>query len=366
LGESGQVTDREQEETMRDYSLTGDDGRRAVASGLSAVEWYRTPVPRQRMKQLMQRNDRRALIDTAIWIGGMIVLGTAGALLWPSAWCIPAFLAYGVLYGSASDSRWHECGHGTAFKTRWMNTVVYQLACFMMMRDPTCWRWSHTRHHTDTIIVGRDPEIVTTRPPHLLKVVANFFGLFDVPAALRVMVVHASGRLTNEEGTYVPESERHRTIRTARIWLLIYAATITACVTFGSIVPLLLVGLPRMYGAWHHLMTGLIQHAGLADNVTDHRLNSRTVYMNPISRFVYWNMNYHLEHHMYPMVPYHALPSLHEEIKYDLPAPTASIAAAFGEFLPVLLRQRRDPEATINRQLSDGTMLAQQSSGGAS
>ena len=43
----------------------------------------------------------------------------------------------------------------------------------------------------------------------------------------------------------------------------------------------MVIGLPRMYGAWHHVMTGLLQHGGLADNVTDHRLNSRTVYMNP-------------------------------------------------------------------------------------
>jgi fatty acid desaturase len=43
--------------------------------------------------------------------------------------------------------------------------------------------------------------------------------------------------------------------------------------------------------------------------------------MNPISRFLYWNMNYHVEHHMFPMVPYHALPKLHETIKHDLPAP---------------------------------------------
>ena len=41
--------------------------------------------------------------------------------------------------------------------------------------------------------------------------------------------------------------------------------------------------------------------------------------MNPVSRFLYWNMNYHVEHHMFPMVPYHALPQLHEEIKADLP-----------------------------------------------
>ena len=49
--------------------------------------------------------------------------------------------------------------------------------------------------------------------------------------------------------------------------------------------------------------------------------NSRTVYMNPVFRFVYWNMNYHLEHHMFPMVPYHALPALHAEMKADTPKP---------------------------------------------
>jgi fatty acid desaturase len=69
------------------------------------------------------------------------------------------------------------------------------------------------------------------------------------------------------------------------------------------------------------VMCGHLQHAGLAENVLDHRLNTRTVYMNPISRFIYWNMNYHIEHHMFPMVPYHALPRLHEVIKADLPPP---------------------------------------------
>ena len=51
---------------------------------------------------------------------------------------------------------------------------------------------------------------------------------------------------------------------------------------------------------------GNTQHAGLAENVLDHRLNCRTVYMNPLNRYLYWNMNYHVEHHMFPLVPYHA------------------------------------------------------------
>ncbi len=118
-----------------------------------------------------------------------------------------------------------------------------------------------------------------------------------------------------------------------------------------SILPLMVVGLPRLYGAWHHVMTGVLQHGGLADNVTDHRLNSRTVYMNPLSRFIYWNMNYHIEHHMFPMVPYHALPRLHALIKHDLPAPTPSLAAGFAEMWPAITRQLHNQDYFIRRSL---------------
>jgi len=113
----------------------------------------------------------------------------------------------------------------------------------------------------------------------------------------------------------------------------------------------MLIGGPRIYGAWHMLMTGLIQHCGLAENVTDHRLNSRTVYMNPVSRWIYWNMNYHVEHHMFPMVPYHALPRLHEVLKHDLPAANPSIWDAYREAIPAVLRQAREPDYYIRKPL---------------
>ena len=97
--------------------------------------------------------------------------------------------------------------------------------------------------------------------------------------------------------------------RTARIWVGIWAAVVAACFATGSILPAMYVGiLPSVYGGWLYLVFGLTQHAGLAEDVLDHRLNSRTVYMNPVLRFLYWNMNYHVEHHMFPMIPYHALP----------------------------------------------------------
>ena len=36
----------------------------------------------------------------------------------------------------------------------------------------------------------------------------------------------------------------------------------------------MLVGLPTLYGRWLSLLFGISQHAGLAENVLDHRLNA--------------------------------------------------------------------------------------------
>ena len=219
------------------------------------------------------------------------------------------------------------------------------------MRRPATWRWSHARHHTDTIIVGRDPEIVAMRPPELLRIGLNFFGILDALRAMQTMVKNAFGILDPEEASFIPEPERPKVFRIARIWFAIYAATIAAALAMGSILPLMLIGLPRLYGAWHHVLTGILQHAGLADNVLDHRLNSRTVLMNPVSRFIYWNMNYHIEHHMFPMVPYHALPRLHALIKHDLPAPNTGMLQAYREVWPALRRQLRYEDWFIKREL---------------
>ena len=113
-----------------------------------------------------------------------------------------------------------------------------------------------------------------------------------------------------------------------------------------------------MYGGWLALYFGLTQHAGLAEDVLDHRLNCRTVYMNPIFRFLYWNMNYHVEHHMFPTVPYHALPALHEEVKADMPAPYNGLWEAYREIIPAVLRQRKDPSYFVKRELPASAPVA--------
>lgn len=336
----------------RDYSLVGRTAAEAVSKGLAAAEWYHTQISRQRMVQLIKRRDGPAIRDTAIWVLAFVLSGFGGYVFWGTFWCLPFFIAYGVLYGSSTDSRWHECGHGTAFRTRWMNDVVYHVASFMIMREPTIWRWSHARHHSDTIIVGRDPEIAARRPPNLWALLGNFIGLASTITSIKKIVLHASGRLTADEQTFVPQSEWHSVHTVARIWLILHGAVIVAAVYLGSILPALYIGiLPTMYGAWLANYFGLTQHVGLAEDVLDHRLNSRTVYMNPVFRFLYWNMNYHVEHHMFPMVPYHALPQLHEIMLPDTPKPYASTIEVYREIVTTLIRQQKEPDWFVKREL---------------
>lgn len=336
-----------------DYTVGGPESARAVEKGLASGNWYTTPVPRQRMKELMQRSDGPAIRDTLIWFLCIVGSGMVAYKAWHAGYlcAIPAFLIYGAVISSASDSRWHECGHGTAFKTKWLNDVVYEFASFMILRESVVWRWSHARHHTDTIIVGRDPEIGFQRPPDIFWAVLGFFNIWGGWSEWLKIVRHARGEISPPEQTFIPRSEDGAVVRNARIYLLIYAAVIVWSLIVGSVLPVIYVIFAPFYGAWHMVLCGVMQHAGLAENVLDHRLNSRTVLINPLSAFIYWNMQYHVEHHMFPMVPYYNLPQLHKEIAYDVPKPYLGMWEAYCEIIPTLLRQVKEPTYWAKRPL---------------
>ena len=192
---------------LSDYSLTGADSEKAVERGLASATWYTSPIPREKMRELLMRRDGPAIRDTIIWFGILIASGVSGYLLWGTWWAIIPFAIYGVVYGSSSDSRWHESSHGTAFKTDWMNNLLYEISSFMVMRESTIWRWSHTRHHSDTIIVGRDPEIAVPRPPNIKNFILAFFGVPGAISYIKKIMLHCTGRL-DPEGSNLHSEKR--------------------------------------------------------------------------------------------------------------------------------------------------------------
>jgi Na+-transporting NADH:ubiquinone oxidoreductase subunit F len=221
----------------------------------------------------------------------------------------------------------------------------------MVMRESIVWRWSHTRHHSDTIIVGRDPEIAVPRPPDVKGIIMSFFNLRVYQKYFRHILLHSFGRMDADEKTYIPATEYPRVFRRARIYVAIYVIVLAIAIKTGSILPLLLVGMTNLFGSWLLVTYGLTQHAGLAENVLDHRLNCRTVYMCWLNRYLYWNMNYHVEHHMFPLVPYHALPRLHAAVKDDCAPPYPSLLSAWREIVPTIRRQIKDPAYHVKRRI---------------
>ena len=63
-------------------------------------------------------------------------------------------------------------------------------------------------------------------------------------------------------------------------------------------------------------------------------------------------MEYHIEHHMFPMVPSHKLPQLHEVIKDQLPKPK-SLYDAYKEIIPAIMKQTKNPDYHIQVQLPE-------------
>ena len=344
--------------TRLDYSLTGMNSRLAVEKGLAEADWYQCPVPRETMRRLLERRDAPAIRDTVLWFALIFASGYAVYALWGSYWAAVPYLIYSVLYASTSDSRWHESGHGTAFRTDWLNNALYEIASFMVMRESTVWRWSHNRHHSDTIIVGRDPEIAIPRPPNLAAIIKGFFNLHVYPKYFRRIVFHSFGRMADEERTFIPEMEFPAVYFRARAYVILYSSAVALAIFSRSILPLMFVGLSNFFGSWLLSVYGLTQHAGLAENVLDHRLNCRTINMGLLNRYLYWNMNYHVEHHMFPLVPYHALPKLHAAVKDDCPTPYPSLLAAWQEIIPTTLRQVKDPAYHVKRRIPESRTVA--------
>jgi fatty acid desaturase len=119
------------------------------------------------------------------------------------------------------------------------------------------------------------------------------------------------------------------------------------------LVPVLL-SLGPFYNGWLFFLCNATQHVGLQPHQPDFRRNSRTFYLHPLLRFCYWNMNYHIEHHMYAAVPFYNLPALHEAIKHDLPPTPDGIAQTWRVIADAVRKQDADPTWAQPVQLPGG------------
>ena len=72
--------------------------------------------------------------------------------------------------------------------------------------------------------------------------------------------------------------------------------------------------------------------------------------LNPLAEFIYWRMNWHIEHHMYAGVPCYNLKKLAREIADDMPKPR-TLVGTWREMRETWRRQQSDPDYQFDTPL---------------
>ena len=314
--------------------------------------WWTPKIDRAVLQNLMQRNDLQAILHYGGWFLMVAVLGYISAALYNagSAWCILAFFVYGTVY-SMNNSHLHESLHGTAFKTKALNRIMFFITAAMEFRATTLTRWRHMHHHAWTIIKETDLEIQAPRPVKLWKVLVEFFYLGSTVSLFAILFLHSIGIVSSEARKVVPKSEYRKMFWSSRACLALQLVPIVWAIAAQSWLPVLLFSLPRLYGGF--LMWALImaQHSGLAEDVLDHRLNTRTMHLNPVLSFLYLHMEFHTEHHMFPNIPFHSLRKFRKHVEDQMPRAYKGLVETYREELPVLWKQRHNAEYFIHREM---------------
>ncbi len=320
-------------------------------------EWYSPSLDRKEFKTFLKRSNTIGLLKVSLWLGLLVGFGFLAFRLIGTPWAVPAFLLYGIVY-TGCNNIWHETSHGTYFKSQWLNSFFYFFCGAMELRDMVDFRWSHSRHHTYTMQTGVDPEIPTGRPPNLLIHFLDIFYLYNGLLAIWNLIQHSLGIPSKKVRAYVPEDEYRRMFWAARGVVLLHLAVIALSVALNSLLPVLFFGLPRFYGAFVQWAFIMQQHAGLPEGSWDHRLACRSLRLWFPLRFLFQNMEHHIEHHIYPIVPSHQLPKLSRRIADSMPPKYKMLfGGGFWQMESTLVRQRKDPSVSIVHEIptADGS-----------
>jgi fatty acid desaturase len=142
----------------------------------------------------------------------------------------------------------------------------------------------------------------------------------------------------------VGSPERAAGIRWARFLLIGHAIILAFSIYFHLWILPFLTSFSGFFGGALQTLCNSAQHVGLQDDVSDFRLCCRTFTVNPFVQFLYWHMNYHIEHHMFAAVPCYRLGRLHRLIKHDLPPCPHGLVATWKEIGAILEIQKADPD----------------------
>lgn len=316
------------------------------------LAWRHSPIDPELFIELTKKSDAKALAHLLPHMGLIIVLALASYRAFtslPLYLSIPIYFVFtNVLIFIGLCSGLHEMTHGTVFKTKALNTFFMRFIAFFTWGDYVFYRTSHMKHHQYTAHHGLEMEVELPMhlevPTYLYSLIGNpYFTLRTMKDIFR----RARGKIEGQwEEMIFPSDQpkkRHELIlwdRTLIVGHLIIALTI---VMTGHYLLLLYITFPMLFSSIASYAITLTQHTGLQADVADSRKCCRSVKVNPVYEFLYWHMNYHIEHHMYAAVPFYNLKKLSRAIARDLPE-RKSMYESYKEMIRIQQRQKLEPD----------------------
>ncbi len=314
-------------------------------------------MDKKEIKSLMRRSDRPGLIYLGIWLGLLAITGWLVLISVVTWWIVPTLLLYSAIFAVSAYALSHECAHGTAFRTRRLNEAVFWFTSLLYYEEPLHRRYSHASHHSHTWIEGSDNQMpYAPIPLTFLGWVEEILGLGLYWHQTKMFVLHSLGIFSEDVKRVTPESELPRMQRSTQLCLAIYLGGAAISVLMGWMWPVWLIVLPRVIGGPIMNAFILMQHVEMAENQPNIMQSTRSFRTNRFFQFLYFNMNHHIEHHLYPTVPFHALPDLGDKLKEQLPEPDAGFLSTHWEVLKITIHRslgKSDRSAKIRQAFSD-------------
>lgn len=281
-------------------------------------------VPPDLRERMVERSDGPGLRHLAGHLGLIFGVGALIAAGVPGWWLLLPLQGMLVIFLFTLE---HEATHRTPFRTVWLNDWVGRL-CGVLLVLPFEWfRAFHMAHHRWTNLPGKDPELAGPKPATRGAWAWHVSGLPYWIAELRLMTRLVAGRV--EDG-FVAEGANARVVAEARGMAVVYAVAGLSLVWTDLLLWVWLV--PVLLGQPFLRLYLLAEH-GDCPEVANMFENTRTTFTTRAVRWLAWNMPYHVEHHVWPTVPFHRLPEVHGMMKDELRVTAEGYAAFTKDYL---------------------------------
>ncbi len=338
-----------------------------IESGFSddfKIDWYRSIIEPALLADLMQRDDLRGWLQTLGHLGYFFGTGVLAYFAFLNIdplnwyWSFPLLLLALFVHGTMGPFMGliavHELMNRTVFKSKQLNAFFERVYAFISWSDYLWYQGSHPPHHGATCHEAYDGEVpLALLARARIERKKNWIRLlvFNPTATwqkLKLAWRHARGHVHGRWYNHVlPEADpavRRRHRNWARILLIGHGVMAAMFVVTGHWFLIVVFTFGTFYCGWLGFLCGFPQHYGLNPNVPDFRYNTRTFTCSWLPAFYYWNMQYHLEHHMFPAVPFYNLPKLRAAIAHDLPPATHGLIATWRELFEIRRRVRENPD----------------------